>query len=91
MVGQGGKAEFLEPLAGTYQGFFETKQALFLETRLAGCFVSLGRWERKAGRRAGSEGTMSDFILRSSLETCSCKVSKWFSCDAARKECKSSS
>lgn len=32
--GHGGKAEFFELQASTYQGFFETKKTLFLETGL---------------------------------------------------------
>lgn len=37
LIGQGENAEFFELAASTYQGFFETKQSLFLETRPGGC------------------------------------------------------
>lgn len=33
LVGLGENAEFFELVASTYQGFFETKRTLFLETR----------------------------------------------------------
>lgn len=45
-IGQGENAEFLASVASTYQGFFETKRTLFLETRPAGCCLSVGRRQR---------------------------------------------
>ena len=53
-------AEFLEPVANTYQGFFETKRTLFLETT-RGLLFECGEdakeevvlEQRKGGKRRG--------------------------------------
>ena len=64
LVRRGENAEFLELLASAYQRFFETKRTLFLETRLVGCCLSLGRRQRRNWRGGSSIG----FGLRAWLE-----------------------
>lgn len=66
-------AEFLEPVASTYQGFFETKRTLFLETRPGGCCLSAGWRQRRrqfqSKEKEEEEEEEGSSGLKSRLET----------------------